>query len=185
MEEIFKAKLEKYYQYKYISLSNTTKEFLLEFLDLVEDLRDTNMRMSPFRDFGIYSPYNPYGDEIENINEKLTDLYSPKGFKIPIVINKGDVIHGHKIIMNIIEDENKKHISLPLYEEIKEKWDMPNGKLDNYDTFHDEFREVACSEWSKSDVKGESYGGYWKYPEDSEEYKNAYFLTFEENCSFI
>ncbi|MBX9636525.1 MAG: hypothetical protein K2Q45_03130 [Nitrosomonas sp.] len=36
-----------------------------------------------------------------------------------------------------------------------------------------------CTDWNKMDLEGESFGGYYKYPEDSDERDNAYTLTRE------
>ena len=36
-----------------------------------------------------------------------------------------------------------------------------------------------CTDWSKMDLEGESFGGFYLFPEGSEEKKNAYTLTRE------
>jgi hypothetical protein len=41
--------------------------------------------------------------------------------------------------------------------------------------------DVLCSDWNKMDENGESFGGFWKYPEGSEERENAYTLQGEAN----
>ena len=38
-----------------------------------------------------------------------------------------------------------------------------------------------CSAWGQVNKKGEFFKGFWKYPEDSEQYKDAWLLTRESN----
>lgn len=43
----------------------------------------------------------------------------------------------------------------------------------------------CCSDWSRMDVQGESYGGFWRYPEDSPEYANAGDLSRATNLQAL
>ncbi len=50
-----------------------------------------------------------------------------------------------------------------------------------FDAFKEECHERMCTSWCKMDEHGESFGGYWDYPEDSLEYRHAYSLTQDKN----
>jgi hypothetical protein len=45
--------------------------------------------------------------------------------------------------------------------------------------------DACCSDWSKMDVHGEYYGGFWAYPEGSVERENAWDLTRETNLNAL
>ncbi len=43
----------------------------------------------------------------------------------------------------------------------------------------------CCSDWGRIDAYGDSYMGFWEYPEDTHEYKNAYALTRKANLDAL
>jgi hypothetical protein len=42
-------------------------------------------------------------------------------------------------------------------------------------------RVECCTTWNKMDQKGNFFVGFWTYPDDSDEQKNAFTLTLEDN----
>lgn len=60
---------------------------------------------------------------------------------------------------------------LELYQSTK-KW--------TFEEFDQAMRDECCTDWNKQDSHGECYGGYWKYPTNSEEYKNAFSLCLRD-----
>jgi len=167
--------------------NNLSKEYLINLINTIKDLQHEAMRGKQYRDYGIYAPswfVKPYQEDIDKVDNKLGELYSPKGFNKPVMINIGDVVNGYTI-KHGIDESNGKIMPFVMYEEIKNEWDKPDGELEDYDKFFEAYQENTCTEWAKSDKYGNSYGGYWKYPEDSEEYKNAWTLTYSENCKAL
>jgi len=50
-----------------------------------------------------------------------------------------------------------------------------------FEQFQEECSEIMCTDWYKMDYNGEPYGGFYKYPDGSEEKDNAWELTIEDN----
>lgn len=42
-----------------------------------------------------------------------------------------------------------------------------------------------CTDWHKMDTEGESYGGFWRYPEGSDERENAWDLSYAANTKAL
>lgn len=68
------------------------------------------------------------------------------------------------------------------YDKLIVIWSKPTGTLK-----FEEFEILCgfCSDWYKMDEHGERYGGFWKYPEDSYEYINAYELSYKKNTNCL
>ncbi len=60
-----------------------------------------------------------------------------------------------------------------------------NLGLKTFDQFSMVFAELACNDWSRTTAGGELYGGPWKQPEGSVQYKNAGALCFKENATAL
>lgn len=63
------------------------------------------------------------------------------------------------------------------------KWDRVD-QLDKVDLL-DWLKSNCCSDWSKMDADGDSFGGYWNEPEDSEEYTNAWEWSRRDNLQAL
>lgn len=80
-------------------------------------------------------------------------------------------------------DSKKNKYETFCYEDYKglEKIYVENEQIDDA-TFIDLCSgEYLCHDWSKMDENGELGKGYWAYPEDTEEYKNAFDLMRKLN----
>lgn len=129
-------------------------------------------------DCGVYGrrPKTPYDDIIHELNEKMKIL-DIGNFNKKITISKNNVVNGYNLY-DLTEDQNALVYST--FHELKKIW-LENKEMSEAD-FSEEFNNNACTEWYKMDEFGESFGGYWKYPEDSYEKKNAFILTGKKNC---
>lgn len=47
--------------------------------------------------------------------------------------------------------------------------------------FFELFDKTACRDWGKQDEHGECFGGFWKYPDNSDEKEHAYELSIDKN----
>lgn len=55
-------------------------------------------------------------------------------------------------------------------------------RLYTLERFTELLEKIACTDWYKMDYKGDPFGGFYSYPEDSYEYENAWTLSFQDNC---
>lgn len=138
-------------------------------------------------DLGIYRHKNIYDEMIDTINNVINKKFYSHLNK-PVIFDPNEIINGYPVKKYV---DRKITISNAEYAKILKIWDGNNVYVNddndhnqsemNYKEFVEKYNENACSEWSKQDRFGESYSGYWKYPTDSEEYKNAWNLTYEDN----
>ena len=112
--------------------------------------------------------------DIKRCNELLKKFSQTNYNNYIIKISSNEEINGYKLydIDNNLMAENT-------FIYFKKIWD--ENKLLDKNQFRDKFEEIACTEWSKMNEHGESFMGYWKYPKNTYEYKNAYHLTFDDN----
>ena len=90
-------------------------------------------------------------------------------------ISENETVNGYNLF-NISVDQLIDYFD---FKEIKEQWihDKEYSKSD----FIDECHTIACTDWSKMDEFGNSFGGYWDYPIGTYERDHAYNLTKERN----
>jgi len=90
------------------------------------------------------------------------------------LIIEDEEINGYKL-WNI---DGQNVLDFEDFKEICELWEQP-------DITEEEFREGLdknlCSDWAKQDRHGECFGGFWAYPEGSDEKINAYTLSRQDN----
>ncbi len=122
-----------------------------------------------------------FSQEIENVNNKIFKLskkLSKTNFYDQLIMKKEDEINGYKLYDTIApivyEDEFRGWLVV---------WnDTTYITKENFLEIYD---KTADTDWSKQDEYGISYGGYWKYPTDSYELKNAYDLSRKRNCKCL
>nr|QBK86308.1 MAG: hypothetical protein LCMAC102_01030 [Marseillevirus LCMAC102] len=114
-----------------------------------------------------------FSQEIEDVNNKIKKL-SKTNFYDQLIMNKEEEFNGYKLYDMIT----------PVIHEYKfKKWlsawnDTTNITKENFLKIYD---KTADNDWGKMDEHGIDYGGYWRYPQDSYEYKNAYDLSRKKN----
>lgn len=109
-----------------------------------------------------------------------------------IEINKridvvAEVLYNYNSVIELEKEESNgytfpsKRFTLPydIYLEWVSVWNDHTEM--SFEQFYEEYDDTACTGWSKMDEHGESFGGFWKRPEDSLEYKNAWDLTRRAN----
>lgn len=97
----------------------------------------------------------------DNINLKKNTILNPYKYKLP------DTFKIHKYNFLIL----KKF--------------MHSKKYSSFEQFKKKAEKMLCSEWSKMNEHGEYFVDFYKYPENTEEYKNAYTLTRSRNIQFL
>lgn len=119
-------------------------------------------------------PYKCFINDIKNMISRK----SPEWWTIPIVMDHNEKVNGF-FLHDIKEDVNNQMLFYSHFQELEILYNTPNTMTK--EEFMDKYYGVACSDWSKQDECGECYGGFWKYPEDSYEYKNAWDLSRTAN----
>lgn len=70
------------------------------------------------------------------------------------------------------------------YEEYNEYKEYIRTNNMSYEMFREKLNLLE-HDWHRIDENGNDYGGYYDYPVDSEEFNNAYNLTYEKNCKLL
>jgi hypothetical protein len=121
----------------------------------------------------------------EYIDNRLTFLQNPYYFHhvSPTILKEDEEENGFKLY-NV-------DVNLYTYSSFKDlvqlmatpdSLDVSNLSDTGYKLWNKKMSNVACSDWNKQDEHGVCYGGYWAEPKDSQEYKNAWHLSFERSC---
>jgi hypothetical protein len=141
---------------------------------LVEDLwRLGDMRSSRFR--GLYlAGYVFFQAEHERVQARILAL-TPKTFQLPVVPALEDDILGYRMPPSVSTFSLLHDTYLTFYKAWHQKDQLSAKNLEEW------LEDNCCSDWSKRDVNGEYYAGFWKYPEGSAERENAWELTRETN----
>ncbi|AYV85443.1 MAG: hypothetical protein Satyrvirus17_3 [Satyrvirus sp.] len=174
---------EKYIIYKkfleqYPPENNDVLNSFHNFDDYIMVTTEISKLIDYFNDISYYQKYhgnaNLFGTEIAKLNSIL-DFLKQLSAKFDTCITIGeDEINGYNIgkykLFYICYDD---FLDMEYY---WKKEDIP------YEEFKNRFEDTACTEWNKMDKYGECFGSYWKYPEGSYEWENAFDLCEEENC---
>ena len=123
----------------------------------------------------IYYPPIVYMKIYYEMAHKLCKKYDVE-YEADLHMDSNEVANGYKLY-NITNDEAILRRST--YNDLVKKW--LNNKQYTEDEFYTEYDNLACSDWSKQDEYGDCFGGYWDYPDDSYEKKNAWDLTRKAN----
>jgi len=114
----------------------------------------------------------PFSREIDKVVDRINQLTDSK-YLVPIIMSEGEVVNGYKLF-----ELNKNYVSFDIYQLYLEEWNTPDMTEEEFMKLYD---ETACTEWSKMDEHGDSYGGFWKFPKGTYENDNAWRLTRENN----
>jgi len=127
-------------------------------------------------DAGAYSNIpRAFDNDIQSCQDQLNKLSNTGYYKEETIVkmNKTDKVNGYKLYdtceQNIFEED--------YFLQYKEIW-MENTPM-TMEEFIGQFE--GCTEWSKQNRHGDSYTGFWEYPEGSYERENAWSLTQEDN----
>lgn len=142
--------------------------------ELINHIRDEqNLAMSRF----FYVPFKTkFQVALERIYQHIAKLTNPNFIKTPIYITNNVTVNGFQLY----ETDGTDIITSDYYEKLILLAD--SKKVWTKEEWRNAMTDTCCTDWYKQDKHGECYGGYWKYPHDSEEYKNAWDLSFNESC---
>jgi hypothetical protein len=124
-------------------------------------------------DLGSYGQL-PFEKDVLKIVQRMEELSPPK-FMESLIMSSTEEINEYFLY-------DIKKYPLFAYDDFIsycEIWNSEN-QPEKYE-FLEQYDEIACSDWSKMQPDGESFGGYYNYPEDSYEKQNAYQLTRDHN----
>jgi hypothetical protein len=96
-------------------------------------------------------------------------------FSLELCMNDSEIVNGYALY-NV---KGEQIMNRCLYEECIKLW--KSNKIYTQEEFMDLYDETACTDWAKQDEHGESYCGYWKYPDGSPEKLDAWNLTRTAN----
>lgn len=111
--------------------------------------------------------------EIDIICKEIEQKQDPI-FDMPLLIPADNIIHGYNI-----KNYLNMNVSCEIFYENIEYWQDEN-KL-TFEEFYELFENTSCTDWCKMDRFGNSFGGYWEYPENSYERVNAFTLSRKDN----
>jgi hypothetical protein len=155
-----------------------------ELTDLIDDLQEITFQPNKFflpelsRQFLFQSPTY---EAIVQVKNRINDLFAPDSYKKPICFKPVDKINGYELGCDMNEILDGLFFDWVQFKRFYSMWTEIKPELDLVDGFYTEYDNLACSDWSKMDEFGECFGGFWKYPEESEEKKNAWYLSRERN----
>lgn len=93
-----------------------------------------------------------------------------------IIINMQQNVNGYKLY-NI----NNNIMPIDMFLEHIDLWQ--NNEQMTKEEFEKEFYDTICTDWYKMDRNGNSFGGFWSYPDDSPEKDDAWNLTGHDNMN--
>ena len=103
-----------------------------------------------------------------------SNIYAKKYYETKLIMKYAEEINGYKLY-----DTDSYIMDFELFEKLRQLLKSNEPMLK--EEFETKFENIACSDWCKMDRYGECYGGFWKYPEDTEERKDAYNLSRKDN----
>lgn len=117
----------------------------------------------------IYPPIC-YMREFYDLADEICKKYDAT-YALELCMNDSEVVNGYALY-NVKE---KQIMNRCLYEECITLWKA--NKQYAQEEFMDLYDSTACTDWAKMNDHGESFGGYWKYPDGSPEKLDAWNLT--------
>jgi hypothetical protein len=149
----------------------------------VQSLRDFLQHVykeetAAIRDLSLLAPFffkTKFQAASEKLNREIAQRTDPLFEDIEISMEASERANGFQLYR-----ANGHMMTFDLYEELM-LLSTPT-KSWTFDDFKEAMEHVCCSDWYKMDAHGEPYGGFWQFPEGSFERKNAWKLSWEENC---
>lgn len=112
--------------------------------------------------------YAPAPREAYMVYQQMLEM-TPEWYKQDLVITKGEFANGYELY--------ETNGPIMRYGQFIEFLEANEGEGD------DDFG--VCSDWAKIDELGNSFGGFYEYGRDSEEYKHAFKLTLDKNLRLL
>ncbi len=154
--------------------ASTSQEELTEILERLDDIEQKYV--NKFCRGIMYPPPRPFKHHTEFVLEKF-DAFVPEWYKIPVQINKNEKINGYELYDKL--DDDIPWFRYDYFLKLEKLFNEQNTM--DEEEFYTKYDEKVCTDWCKMDEHGECYGGFWKYPDGTEEKSNAWNLSREAN----
>lgn len=148
-------------------------------LNLLDDLLEKTIRRDNIvRGPGFRWPPPPLSSDAISIVKHIESL-DPPDFKKLLLMDENEEVNGYKLY-SCGDGE-----PIMFYSDFMKFCQVMDDKDANMslETFKDKLD--CCSDWHKMDEHGNSFGGFWDYPEESLEREHAYDLTFDKNIRLL
>lgn len=147
--------------------------FLMDIERQLFDLEAQILDLIKIRIYPTPEPLSIFFKEISQIISKKT----PNFYKIPIIMSETEIVNGYNLFN--LDETHSKIFTYEYFTELIKLFNTENTMTK--EEFMTKYWNETCSDWAKQDTCGKFFVGYWKYPDDSEEYKNAWSLTKTAN----
>lgn len=145
------------------------------FMDLQRDYLIADPIGRSMLGFGAYRSYPLAFDHIIKLLDDRINEFASDSFKKPISFLEGEKVCGYSV-----DKYTKINFPYENYLKFKEIWNDETEM--SFEDFYAAFKDTCCTDWYKMDRYGNCFGGYWEYPDNSEEKENAYELSGQDNC---
>ena len=133
----------------------------------------------------------PFQIELDRICERRKILllennpFAKKYYDNPITMCENEEINGYKLY----DIEKVIIMSFEMFEKLAKLFNNTSNSNSSSSQEPETRRNFyewydhggACSDWGKMDRHGSCFGGFWEYPEGSNEKENAFRLSWEDN----
>lgn len=124
----------------------------------------------------VNTPYSTMLDFIANKINSLDPLFK--------LIPKTS--HEEKVNGYYLYDSNNNIMCYSDFAEMKSLFNDDSQNTMTFSEFYNLFKNIACTEWGKMNTTGDNwYVGFWKANDGTDEKKNAWKLTREENAKAL
>lgn len=136
---------------------------LIDLIDKREHIKDPTFRF----------PRYMCADE-QRVTARRLEI-EPFWFRQSLVMDDSEEVNGYDLY-----DTDEPIMHYGEFQSLLATFQAPEEPM-TLEEFMTAYRDEACSDWCKMSDKGESYGGFWEYPEGSMERENAYELSQDYN----
>jgi hypothetical protein len=185
----------------------------LAYLDIIDCLEYLEVLLQEVHQYNGLVDYAQgrtplYFPHVLHLNVKLVDAridkLTPAWFKEKVEMRLEDVVNGYKLdndgsnpveypeylrlckiwdgvrVEQVVEERTDTHYAIKAWVEYAE----PMEELTK-EEFIALYVDTACTDWNKQDEHGESFGGFWDFPEGTYEKTNAFELTGRKNGEML
>ena len=108
--------------------------------------------------------------------ENELSKFVPSSWNTPLALSHESKVNGY----NLYSTRETPMMDYSDYLILLKTLDKPD--INSFEDFFEKYDTKMCTDWSKMDREGECFGGHWKFPNDSDEYKNAYNYHRKDNA---
>lgn len=154
-------------------IDNLSYDKLVELKNLLEELKLYYLRKQNLTNyFPLLNPFIDWENEVEEQMKK----YHLWFYDNMINFSEQQNVNGYKLY-----DVSRNIMCIDMFLHHVDLWQ--NSEQMTKEEFEKEFYDTICTEWYKMDRNGNSFGGFWSFPEDSPEKNDAWNLTVQDNMN--